>query len=74
MTTLEEIEREASELPPEKQSEVLDFILFLRQRAKAAGLAAPRSLKEHPAFGSWRDRGIDALDYQERLRAEWERE
>ena len=31
-----------------------------------------RSLGQHPAFGCWRERHIDALHYQETLRAEWE--
>ena len=25
-------------------------------------------------FGLWKDRGIDGLEYQERIRAEWERD
>jgi len=33
MTLLEQIEKQLSTLPPEKQSEVLDFIAFLQQRA-----------------------------------------
>ena len=35
MTLLEQIEKQLSALPPEKQSEVLDFIVFLQQRASA---------------------------------------
>jgi len=35
MTLLEQIEKQLSTLPPEKQSEVLDFIEFLQQRANA---------------------------------------
>jgi hypothetical protein len=31
-----------------------------------------RSLRSHPAFGSWRDRGVDALAYEQALRAEWD--
>lgn len=31
-----------------------------------------RCLKYHPAFGLWKGRGIDALEFQERLRSEWE--
>ncbi len=30
-----------------------------------------RSLSQHPAFGSWKKRKIDALEYQRRLRSEW---
>ena len=25
-------------------------------------------------FGIWKDRGIDGLDYQERIRSEWDRD
>jgi hypothetical protein len=71
MTLLEQIEEQLRALPPEKQSEVLDFIAFLQQRTKAAQNAKPRSLKAHPAFGSWKQRGIDAVRYQQDLRAEW---
>ncbi len=71
MSLLEQIQREVMRLPPEKQSEVLDFVLFLRQRLLSRA-SSPRSLKDHPAFGSWKGRGIDALKFQERLRSEWE--
>jgi hypothetical protein len=36
MTLVEQIQQQLSALPPEKQSEVLDFITFLRQRAQSA--------------------------------------
>ena len=72
MTLLEQIENQLRQLPPEKQSEVLDFVAFLRQRLVSAQTAPRRSLREHPAFGSWRGRDIDALDYQHRLRSEWD--
>ena len=71
MTLLEEIEKQLSALPPEKQSEVLDFIAFLQQRANASQYTKRRSLKKHTAFGSWKKRNIDALQYQQNLRAEW---
>jgi len=51
---------------------VLDFIAFLHQRTTGQQPAKKRSLKEHPAFGSWRGRKIDALQYQQALRAEWD--
>ncbi|MBC7225678.1 MAG: DUF2281 domain-containing protein [Thermoflexales bacterium] len=73
MSLLEQIQKEVVHLPPEKQSEVLDFILFLR-RQLSARVPSRRSLKDHPAFGSWKGRGIDALEFQEQLRSEWERE
>lgn len=72
MTLLEQLEQQFKQLPPEKQSEVLDFIEFLRQRLTFNSPAQPRSLRQHPAFGSWRGRGIDALQYQENLRVEWD--
>jgi len=71
MTLLEQIEKQLSALPPEKQNEVLDFIAFLQQRANASQPVKPRSLKKHNAFGSWKNRKIDAVKYQQNLRAEW---
>ena len=73
MTLLEQIESQLRQLPPEKQSEVLDFVTFLRQRLANSGQAASRrSLRRHPAFGSWCGRNIDALAYQRQLRSEWD--
>lgn len=71
MTLLEQIEKQLSVLPPEKQSEVLDFIAFLQQRANALPNVKHRSLKKHAAFGSWKNRKIDAIRFQQNLRAEW---
>ena len=71
MTLLEQIEKQLSVLPPEKQGEVLDFIAFLQQRANSLPPVQRRSLKKHRAFGSWKDRKIDAIKYQQNLRAEW---
>ena len=71
MTLLEQIEKQLSALPPEKQSEVLDFIEFLQQRVNVSRRTKRRSLRKHAAFGSWRKRQIDALRYQQNLRAEW---
>ena len=72
MTLLEQLEQQFKQLPPEKQNEVLDFVAFLRQRLMFKPLIQPRSLRQHPAFGAWRGRNIDALDYQRNLRAEWD--
>jgi hypothetical protein len=72
MSLLDEIEQQLKNLPPEKQSEVLDFVAFLQQRSAANLPQNERSLSQHPAFGSWRDRKIDALRYQRDLRAEWD--
>jgi len=52
---------------------VLDFVLFLQQRLTFAPQSAKqRSLRQHPAFGSWRGRKVDALKYQHNLRSEWD--
>jgi mRNA-degrading endonuclease RelE of RelBE toxin-antitoxin system len=72
MTLLDQIQQQLKQLPPEKQSEVLDFVAFLQQRSASGQPVAGRSLAEHPAFGSWRGRKIDALRYQRDLRAEWD--
>jgi len=71
MTLLEQIEKQLSALPPEKQNEVLDFIAFLQQRVTASQFVKRRSLKKHTAFGSWKKRKIDAVKYQQDIRAEW---
>ena len=71
MTLLEQIEKQLSALPPEKQGEVLDFIAFLQQRVNASQPVKRSSLKKHAAFGSWKNRKIDAVKYQQSLRAEW---
>ncbi len=71
MTLLEQIEKQLSVLPPEKQSEALDFIVFLTQRTGISESAKKRLLKKHAAFGSWKHRKINAVQYQQNLRAEW---
>ncbi len=73
MTLLEQIQKKVEKLPPEKQSEVVDFVSFLQQRAdQSIPIKDRRSLKDHKAFGSWKNRHIDALKYEQDLRAEWE--
>jgi hypothetical protein len=72
MTLLEQIQQQLRTLPPEKQSEVLDFVTFLQSRLAISRPADRRSLRKHPAFGSWRRRKIDALAYEQALRAEWD--
>jgi hypothetical protein len=73
MTLLEQIQMRLRDLPPEKQGEVLDFITFLQLRtASNSRPAASRSLRRHPAFGSWRGRKVNALEYEQKLRAEWD--
>jgi hypothetical protein len=72
MTLLEQIHDQLRRLPPEKQSEVLDFVSFLQQRLTVTPPSAKqRSLRQHSAFGSWRGRNVDALNYQHTLRSEW---
>ena len=60
MTLIEQIQQQVNLLPPEKQSEVLDFVTFLRERRRMP--AKPRALRQHPAFGAWRGRNIDAQE------------
>ena len=72
MTVLEALQQQVKQLPPAQQLEVLDFAEFLRQRLSHQGPDQPRSLRRHPAFGAWRKRQIDALQYEQALRAEWE--
>lgn len=72
MSLLEKIEKELRELPPESQREVLEFIHLLRTRASEIDRLGKRSLKSHPAFGSWKERAMDAIQYQQRLRREWD--
>ena len=72
MTLLEEIQLRLKRLPPEKQSEVLDFIEFLYQRVGISQPVKRLSLKKHAAFGTWKKRNIDAVKYQQSLRADWD--
>ena len=72
MTLAEQIQEQVRQLPPEKQGEVLDFVVFLQQRVAGQEPVKERSLTKHPAYGSWRGRKIDALQYQQNLRAEWD--
>jgi len=74
MTLAEQIQTQVKALPLDKQSEVLDFISFLQQRVISSQPVKRRSLKKHPAFGSWKNRKIDAVKYQQDLRAEWDRQ
>ncbi len=73
MNHMEQIQEQLRGLPLDKQREVLDFVAFLHQQ-QAAGQEPlePRSLRQHPAFGSWRERNVDGLDYQRALRSEWD--
>ena len=72
MTILERIQQEVNSLPPDKQNEVLDFVAFLRQQVSPKRQTRKTSLRSHAAFGLWRGRNIDALAYEQNLRAEWD--
>lgn len=76
MTILEEIQQQLSELPPEEQSEVLDFIAFLRQRLSRQprrAVSAHRrqaikgSLEELAALGVFADI-TDPVAWQRQIR------
>ena len=71
MTLLEEITKQLSALPPEQQTQVLDFIAALQQRTGVPPRTKPDSFKGHAAFGSWKSRKLDAIKYQQDLRDEW---
>ena len=72
MTLVEQIQRQISQLPPEKQSEVLDFVTFLNSKLEKPIQPAQHPLSKHPAFGLWKGRGIEAVTYQQNLRSEWD--
>lgn len=71
MTLLEQIQKEIQLLPLEKQSEALDFILFLQKQSNAKP-SRKISIRSHPAYGSWKGRNINPLKYQQNLRSEWD--
>ena len=73
MSQMDQIQRELDLLPPEQRGAVLEFIASLRMTLAPVSPQPPRkSLREHPAFGVWKERGIDALGHQQELRAEWD--
>ncbi|MCC6299396.1 MAG: DUF2281 domain-containing protein [Anaerolineales bacterium] len=72
MTLLEQLQNQILKLPPERQSEVLDFVNFLQEKLSSQETVKRLPLRTHPAFGSWKKRGINALNYQQSLRAEWD--
>ncbi|NPV87415.1 MAG: DUF2281 domain-containing protein [Anaerolineae bacterium] len=73
MTLLDQIQQRLSQLPPDKQKEVLDFVTFLQRSTSSKAKAhKTRSLRQHAAFGSWKERNINALGYEQSLRAEWD--
>ena len=57
------IAREADSLPPEKQAEVLDFIVFLKTRQnRSEGVPIPRTPAEIEAF--FRSFDVDVSGYK----------
>ena len=78
---VERVFQAAQQLSPTEQLELIQVISQALRRTVAkseidASRTAPQvqagSLRQHPAFGAWRDRQINALDYEQSLREEWE--
>lgn len=71
---------------PTDQIEALDRVSRAERKSRAAVIRAAVAdyVKEHDrsarraaieaGFGLWKDRGIDGLEYQERIRGEWDRD
>lgn len=76
MTLLEQIEKQLNILPPEKQSEVLDFITFLQQRVQAtrsASAEAERGMRIKTALQKLAELGTfadikDPVEWQRQIR------
>lgn len=76
MTLLEQIEKQLSVLPPEKQIEALDFITFLHQRAQSARTATAedeRRKRLKKAFETLAEMGTfaditDPVEWQRQIR------
>jgi len=76
VTLLEQIEKQLSILPPEKQNEVLDFITFLQQRAQSAHTATAedeRRKRLKKAFETLAEMGTfaditDPVEWQRQIR------
>ncbi|MFW5692582.1 MAG: DUF2281 domain-containing protein [Thermoguttaceae bacterium] len=72
MTTVERLYAVSGELPPEAQSELLDFAEFLRQKCLGANPASNMALRA--LQGGLEDSATFAgspMDIQEGLRREW---
>lgn len=71
---------------PQEDVEAFDQLSATERRSRAAIIRgvlsdylkdseeARRRATMEAVFGLWKDRGIDGLEYQERIRAEWERD
>ena len=76
MTLMEEIELRLNRLPPEKQSEVLDFITFLQERVRVTRsdtTQAKRKQRLKKAFATLAELGtftdiIDPVEWQRQIR------
>ena len=81
MNLAQTIQQHVEKFPPEKQAEVLDFVLFLEQKSKLSVLpknpAAPRCrLRDEPAIGIWQNRPDmqDSADWVRTVRrTTWQR-
>ena len=78
---VEQVFQAAQQLSPTEQLELIQIISQALRRTVAksemeanrtAQESGLRSLRQHPAFGAWRDRQIDALEYEQALRTEWD--
>jgi hypothetical protein len=76
MALTEQIQKQLGALPPEKQSEVLDFVTFLQERMRSESLGftdSQRRERQKKAFealaalGTFSDIG-DLVDWQRQMR------
>ena len=76
MTLVEQIQKQLSTLPPEKQNEVLDFVTFLQERVQAAhsvpadverGKRIKAALQTLAGMGTFADI-TDPLEWQRQIR------
>jgi metal-responsive CopG/Arc/MetJ family transcriptional regulator len=65
---------------PERELEQLTILSRSRKTSRAelirravAGYLAQNRAGLEDSFGLWKDRGVDGVAYQERMRGEWER-
>lgn len=76
MTLTEQIQKQLSTLPPEKQSQVLDFVTFLQERTRSADSVAEdpkRQERLKKAFETLTELGTfanrnDPVDWQRQMR------
>jgi metal-responsive CopG/Arc/MetJ family transcriptional regulator len=57
-----------------RKSERVSRTALIRRAIEAYLHAHERpTLQKLPGFGAWKGKSLDGLDYQEKIRAEWER-